>query len=74
MLGVHINHKMYVVYEANREEDISSLIDRISNEIEWRYGLDIDGNKRTRRYFANYPISFDIETSSFYQDIYNSRG
>lgn len=69
MLGVHINHKMYVVYEANREEDISSLIDRISTEIEWRYGLDIKEKKRTRRYFANYPISFDIETSSFYQDL-----
>lgn len=69
MLGVHIDNIMHVVYEASKEEDILLLVDKIAEEIEWKYKIDYKDDVKHRHYFANYPICFDTECSSFYHDL-----
>lgn len=55
------------VYEAEKIEDVQALIEHIESFISWRFTHDYDDDgKRFNHYYANYPISFDIETSSFY--------
>lgn len=66
MIDVRIDDKVIEVYEL---KDIDALIDKIRKEIRWKttYKYNEDGS-RYRVDFADYPISFDIETSSFYND------
>ena len=67
MLQVEVGDKIINVYEMT---DIDALVDKLRREITWKttYKYDADG-LRHRVDFANYPISFDIETSSFYNDL-----
>lgn len=56
--------------EVNAYEiaDIDALLQVIAREISWKHKIDYDPETETRQYhyYANYQISFDIETSSFY--------
>lgn len=83
MIPVTINYsegekqfnKVINIYEM---KDLNLLLDKISKEIKWvstyKYYTIIDENglEKQARYkveYANYPSTFDIETSSFYNDI-----
>lgn len=67
LVNIPDHDKSIMVYEAEKTGDILKLVEKIAYEIKWRYNHDHDNNgKRFNHNYANYPISFDIETSSFY--------
>lgn len=67
MIQIKVNEKIVWAYEL---KDVDALIDKIRREIKWKttYKYDSDG-LRHQVVFADYPISFDIETSSFYNNL-----
>lgn len=74
--GKVIKEKTVNCYEAEKSEDIISLVGKLAYEVgDWRYTHDYKDkeNKKGRfnHYFAGYPVSFDTE---FYSAYINQKG
>lgn len=70
MKYLKIKDKIINVFEM---KDIDAFINKLAEEskdFKWVYKKDYDKLTKLpkRHYYLNYPISFDIETSSFYND------
>lgn len=65
MIKVNINNELVNVYNINEIEEVIKLV---LDDIKWVYKLAYSNDKRYREYNLNIPASFDIETSSWYED------
>lgn len=67
MIDVFVDGNKISVYEMN---NLFLLANKLQNEIKWKKTYKyLDNGKRYQVEIADYPISFDIETSSFYNTL-----